>query len=93
MEPVIRTRCTQGWLIVTDEYISIVLGGPLPYQQTVYRSALTGIDSRVVVPSIMGFGGGVNLVFYGSGVERLHANMVKPSVARVIIDMLQEGNQ
>ncbi len=89
MQEYFRVRCKQGWLVITDEYIRIYLGGLLAKQQTLYRQVLTGIDSRVAVPSIFGFGGGVNLVFHGQDVERLHASMVKPKVAQEIVGMLQ----
>ncbi len=91
MQEYFRVRCKQGWLVITDEYIRIYLGGLLAKQQTLYRQVLTGIDSRVAVPSIFGLGGGVNLVFHGQGVERLHADLVKPKVAQEIVGMLQHG--
>ncbi len=87
MQELIRTRCTQGHLIVTDEYIRVELGGLR--QQTLYRSSLTGIDSRMGVPSVFGLGGGTDLIFHGQGDERLHANLVNPKVAREIMGMLQ----
>ncbi len=89
MAELIRTRCTQGTLIITDEYIRVELGGPFAKQQTLYRSSLTGVDSQVGAPSVFGLGGGVNLTFHGTGVERLHANLVKPKVAQEIIGLLQ----
>lgn len=88
-KPIIRTRCTQGHLVVTDDYIRVELGGPFSRQQTLYRSSFTGIDSQVGAPSLFGLGGGINLVFHGQGVERLHADMVKPKVAQEIVGMLQ----
>jgi len=81
----IRTRCTQGKLIVNDQYIRIELGQLK--QQTLLRSALTAIDSKMAFPSIFGFGA-TNLIFHGQGVERLQANFVKTSVARDIKSML-----
>jgi len=92
-QQLIKTRCTQGWLIVTDEYIRVELGGPLSRQQTLYRSSLTGVDSRIAVPSLFGLGGGVNLVFHGQGAERLEADLVKPKMAQEIIGMLQHPQQ
>jgi hypothetical protein len=89
MQEYFRVRCKQGWLIVTDEFIRVELGGPMSRQQTLYRSMLTGVDSQVAVPAIFGLGGGVNLVFHGQGVERLHADLVKPKVAQEIVGMLQ----
>jgi hypothetical protein len=95
MAELIRTRCKQGQLVITDDYIRVELKIPLlgTNQQTIYRSALTGIDSNVAVPSIFGMGGGVNLLFHGQGIERLHADLVKPKVAQEIIDMLQHPQQ
>jgi hypothetical protein len=78
----IRTRCKQGTLIITDQQIRVELGQFR--QQTLSRSALTGIDSKMGMISVFGMGGGTNLVFHGQGAERLHADLVKPSVAREI---------
>jgi hypothetical protein len=82
-----RTRCKQGTLIITDEYIRIELGSL--QQSTLYRSMLTGIDSQMGVPSLFGLGGGTNLVFHGQGAEILHADLVNPKVAKEIVGMLQ----
>ncbi len=89
MQELFRTRCTQGFLVVTDEYIRVELGGPMPKQQTLYRQSLTGIDSKVAAPSVFGLGGGVNLIFHGQGAEILCADLVKPKVAQEIVGMLQ----
>ena len=91
MAELIRTRCKQGKLIVTDEYIRVELtaGSWNINQQTIYRTSLTGIDSKMVLPAIFGMGGGTNLVFHGQGAERLHADLVKPKVAQEIISLLQ----
>jgi hypothetical protein len=91
MSNIIETRCTQGKLIVTDEFVRVQLGGPFSRQQTLYRSSLTGVDAHVGVPSVFGLGGGTNLVFHGQGAERLHANMVKKKVAQEIVGMLQHS--
>ncbi|GHO88030.1 hypothetical protein [Dictyobacter formicarum] len=86
MADLIRTRCKQGTLIITDNQIKIELGQLR--QQTLARSALTGVDSSMGVPSVFGLGGGTNLVFHGQGAERLHADLVKPNVAREIVNLL-----
>jgi hypothetical protein len=78
----IRTRCKQGTLIITDQQIRVELGQIR--QQTLSRSALTGIDSTMGMISVFGMGGGTNLVFHGQGAERLHADLVKPNIAREI---------
>lgn len=82
----IKTRCKQGSLIVTDQDIRVELG---PFkQQILSRSALTGIEATMAVPSLFGMGGATNLVFHGQGTERLHADLVKPNIAREIKSML-----
>lgn len=78
----IRTRCKQGFLIVTDQAIKIELGQL--NQQSLARSALTGIDAAMGMPSVFGLGGGTNLVFHGKGGERLQADLVKPNIAKEI---------
>jgi len=88
MQELIRTRCKQGWLVITDEYIRVELSGNLR-QQTLYRSMLTGVDSKVAGFPLFGLGGGTNLVFHGQGLERLHADLVKPKMAQEIVGMLQ----
>lgn len=86
MSELIRTGCTQGKLIITEDSIRIELG--TLKQESLARSALTGIEARAGYPSIFGFGGGTNLVFHGQGGERLHANLVRPNIAREIKSML-----
>jgi hypothetical protein len=82
----IRTRCAQGTLIVTNESIRIELGKLR--QQSLARSALTGIESGMAAPSVFGLGGGTNLIFHGKGGERLQANFVNPGKAEEIKRML-----
>lgn len=93
MAELIRTRCTQGNLIITDEYIRVELSGLMPKQQTLYRSSLTGVDSQMKVTSVFGMGGGVNLTFHGVGAERLEAHLVKPKVAAEIVGLLHHSQK
>lgn len=90
MSELIKTRCTQGHLVITETMIIVELGkeGSLR-QHTLARAALTGIDSRQVVPAIFGKGGGVNLVFRGQGMDRVHADLVNPGEAKKIVKELQ----
>ena len=90
-QELIRTRCKQGKLVITDEYIRVELGGLR--QSTLYHSMLTGIDSAMAVPSVFGMGGGTNLVFHGQGAEVLHADLVNPKVAQQIVDLLQRPSR
>ena len=82
----IRARCTQGKLVITDQAIRVELFRL--QSQTIARMALVGIDYKLAVPSLFGLGGGANLVFHGQGGERLHANLVKPKIAKQIMRML-----
>jgi len=90
MAELFNTRCTQGRLIITDTMIIVELGreGALR-QHTLARSALTGIDTKLVVPSLFGKGGGTNLIFRGQGADRVQADLVNPTIAREIVRTLQ----
>ena len=88
MQELIRTRCKQGHLVITDEHIRTELPGGIR-QAILYRSSLTGVDSNVAVFPMFGLGGGTNLIFHGKGGEVLHADLVKPKVAQEIVGMLQ----
>ena len=85
MAELISTRCQQGRLIITENVVKVQLGGIR--EQSLNRSSLTGVDSKMVVPSIFGLGGGTNLVFHGQGSE-LRAGMVKPKVAKKLKQLL-----
>jgi hypothetical protein len=82
----IRTRCTQGKLVVTDHLVRIELFQLK--QESMARASIVGVDYKLVVPSLFGLGGGADLVFHGQGGERLHANLVKPKIAKQIMRML-----
>lgn len=82
----IRTRCKQGQLIVNDTQIKVELGDV--QSQTMSRSMLTSIDSKMVVPSLFGFGGGVNLTFHGQGTTTIQAGYVKLKDAKAIKKLL-----
>lgn len=91
MTELFRARCTQGTLVVTDDLIIIELGnGGSIRQQTMFRSSLTGVDSRMGVVSIFGMGGGTNLTFRSQSGEILRADLVKPSVAKEIVSALRK---
>lgn len=82
----IEARCKQGKLIVTPQFVRVELLDLR--QQTLSRASITGIDSKLAVPSIFGFGGGTNLIFHGQGGERLHVDLVRPKLAKQIVRML-----
>lgn len=86
MAELFNVRCKQGHLIITENAVKVKLANLK--EQSLSRSAITAIDSSMGVPSIFGLGGGTNLVFHGQGAERLHADLVKPGVAKEIVSML-----
>lgn len=80
MSELLKTRCTQGQLVITETHIIVRLLNLK--SQIMSRESFTRLDCRRIVPSFFGLGGGWNLVFHGKGGERLHANMVKPIFAK-----------
>lgn len=82
----IRVRCTQGKLVITDHLVRVELFQLK--QESMARASIVAIDYKLVVPSLFGLGGGADLIFHGQGGERLHANLVKPKIAKQIMRML-----
>lgn len=85
MAELLRTKCAQGKLIITDQAIRVELGQIK--QQTLARSSLTGVDMIMAYPNIFGLGR-TNIVFHGQGAERLQASMVPTNMAREIKSLL-----
>jgi hypothetical protein len=83
----IRTRCTDGWLVLSDHMISIE--GPR-INQSLSRADITNVATRLQVPSVFGFGGGVELTVYEKGGNHLKARMVNPKQAKRIIQALRD---
>jgi hypothetical protein len=81
----IKVRCKQGFLTITDYQIKI---GRWGREQSMSRAALTGVDYRLVAVSLFGFGGAATLMFHGQGGERVVASFVKPSKAKEIMQIL-----
>jgi hypothetical protein len=86
--PDIRVRCKQGLLTVTDRQIRVELGQLK--QQSMLRDSVTGVDSAMATPSLFGIGGTTNLIFHGTGGERLHAGFVKTNIAKEIVSLLNK---
>ena len=86
----IKTRCTQGKLIVTETHIIVELLNLR--SQSLARESYTGLDVAMGWPSFFGLGGGKNLVFHGKGGERLHANLVQPKQVKRIQEILTSGH-
>jgi hypothetical protein len=86
----IRTRCSQGTLLITNKKIAIELTafGNVLKSQILLRTSLTSIDSKLAVPSVLGQGGGINLTFHGKGKELLKAELVPLKKAQEILALL-----
>ena len=86
MAELLKTRCKQGKLIITDTHIIIELGNLR--SSTLARASFTSLDSKMGVPSVFGLGGGTNLTFHGQGAEILHADLVPPKDAKQVAAIL-----
>lgn len=82
MAEIINTRCKQGRLIITETQIIVELGNMK--SETMLRSAFVGLESKMVVPAIFGFGGGVNLIFHSQGSQSLTAYLVSTKDAKKV---------
>lgn len=91
MEELVRTRCTAGWLVLTDSAIRIerkgLLGGAGGQLQVLPRAGIVGVSMKNTVPSVFGQGGGGTLVFTGNGMT-IEAKMVNTKDARRILELL-----
>lgn len=85
MAELLRVRCSEGALIITDQAVRVELG--TIKQQSLSRSSLSSIDSMMAFPNIFGWGR-VNLIFRGQGAEQLKASMVPTNMAREIKNLL-----
>ena len=87
----IRTRCTDGWLVVTETAIRVERKGFLGAgaKTTVLpRAALVAADSTNKLGSVFGQGGATTLTFTGQGMTILVAKMVNPRDAQRIMELL-----
>ena len=83
MTDLLRTKCAQGTLIITENQIKI----EGRKAQTLQRASFTGIDSQQTVPAVFGRGGAMTLTFHGPGVV-IQATMVPLSDAKKILQLL-----
>lgn len=87
MADLVRTRCTTGWLILTESAIRVErkgLGGGI---QVLPRAGITGVSMKSTVPSVFGQGGGCTLLFTGAGIA-IEAKMVNTKDAQKIMSLL-----
>ena len=87
----LRTRCTLGWLVITESAIRIERkgfpGGAGQLSQVMPRQALVGVTYTNTTPSVFGLGGGGTLTFTGYGMV-LVAKMVVRKDAQQALEIL-----
>jgi 1,4-dihydroxy-2-naphthoyl-CoA synthase len=90
MAEIFRTRCTAGWLIITDQAIRIErkgLFGAGSKMQVLPRQALIGVSMENKMAPVFGQGGATTMTFSGYGAV-LIAKMVVLKDARKIMELL-----
>ena len=90
-EELLRTRCTAGWLVITEQAIRIERKGVLGAGQrsdVLPRQALVGAKMENKMAPIFGKGGGSTLIFSGQGNMFIRADMVNPADARRAMELL-----
>ena len=85
MPELIKTRCGQGHLIITDESIIVQRPG---ISHSIARASFTGMDMKTTLWA--GPWSWYTLIFHGAGVERLKASLVMQRDARAIRALLTE---
>jgi hypothetical protein len=94
MADLLRTRCTAGWLVITDEAVRIERAGgtkgwiPGAMAQMMPRAGIVGATINVRIPAIFGQGGGSDLTFTNMGGMVIVARTVKPRDAQEALRLL-----
>jgi len=85
MAELLKTRCKQGMLVITETAIIVELSGlgKTLKSETLMRSAFTDID--VKKPLLLAT---ANLTFHGQGGKVLHADLVKADDAKKAVALL-----
>lgn len=80
-----NVQTASGKLTVTDTTIAIERPAfPKPKTQTVFRSAIVGVDHKVVVKQSLLSKGLVDLIFHVQGGERMQVRASYPIAAAVL---------
>lgn len=82
----LKTRSKQGSVLVTSRTLTVKLLGQ--GETTITRDAITGIETKTVVPSILGMGGGADVTFHLNSGKLLKLEMVPPKDASQIKTLL-----
>ncbi|MGO8948932.1 MAG: hypothetical protein ACLQUY_15040 [Ktedonobacterales bacterium] len=91
MADLLRTRCTAGWLVITEGAVRIERKGLLGAggrSEVLPRQSLTGATLQNRMGSVMGHGGGSKLIFTGMGGMVIKADFVNPADAERAMSIL-----
>jgi len=84
----LRTRCTLGWLVITESAIRIERkgfpGGAGQLSQVMPRQALIGVTYENTTPSVFGLGGGGTLTFSGYGMVLIAKMVVRKDAQQAL---------
>jgi len=87
----LRTRCSAGWLVITEQAVRIERKGFLgsgKRSEVLPRQSLVGAILQNQFGAILGRGGASTLIFTGSGGMMIKANMVNPADAERAMSLL-----
>lgn len=92
MAELLRIQTGSGVLIVTETSVtlerpSLAFGGRKP--QTIMRSAITSVDSKVTIPAVLGRGGAMRIVLHGQGSDVMEINGVPLKAAEQLLSLLR----
>lgn len=90
-EELLRTRCTAGFLVITDQAIRIERKGMLGgggRSDVLPRQALVGAKMENKFAPVFGKGGGSTLIFSGQGNMVIKAEMVNAADAKRAMELL-----
>lgn len=94
MNPLLKTRCTKGFLVIYDDRVAIelkVLGAhktnSMPY------SRITGVEVNVIMPKTFLSPGAATVKVYGQGNQKLEANLVKAEEAKKAEELINSKLQ
>jgi len=91
MAELLRTRCSTGWLIITEETVRIEreaflgVGG---YLEVLPRSTLVGATVENMIAPVFGKDGGSTLTLTAAGGALLQAKLVNPEEAQRALALL-----
>ncbi len=85
MAELLKAKCKQGTLVITDTAIIVELSGfgQTFKSETLMRSAFVDLDAKK--PALLAT---INLTFHGQGGKVIHADWIKPEDAKQVVALL-----